>query len=329
MAKRIYIEGNYLIIVEDLDTVNDIWNTLSNVYVEKNGELFIFYKVSTNEIIESIFYAEILDRDGNAYADIATFTSLMQVKTGKPDSIDVVVQDGTSPLMIVKASKVVIETTTTTLGAIDDYIINVTSATSFVVGQYMTIYNADDNRVFFADILSINVLAITINAPLDFAFPIGSFVSVGDTNLNVNGSVTPQIFGIRNPTGIDIPLSFDVVRLMFKCLTSSSIDLSEFGDIPGGLTRGLVVRKTDGTYYNVFNAKTNGEMKNIMYDFDIQAASGNQQDGFTARLTFGGWSKMGAVIRLREDEDLQIIVQDDLTSLGTFSIIAEGSQVVD
>ena len=147
--------------------------------------------------------------------------------------------------------------------------------------------------------------------------------------MNVNGSVTPQIFGIRNPSGVDIPLSVDVTRIMFKCLTNTGIDLSKFGDIAGGITNGIVIRNIDGNYYNILNAKTNGELKNIMYDFDIQAASGNQQDGFTGRLTFAGQNKMGTVIRLREQEDLQIIIQDDLTSLDTFTIIVEGSQVVD
>jgi len=242
---------------------------------------------------------------------------------------DVTIQDGTSPLYVVKASNVVAETDTTTLGALDDYVINVTSAASFVVGQYLTIYNVAENRVFFSNILAINTLAITLDSPLDFAFPIGSLVSVGSTNLNVDGSVTPQIFGIRNPTGADIPLAVDITRLMFACLTSSTADLSMFGDIVGGLTRGLVVRMTNGVYRNVFNAKTNGALKNIMHDFDIQVTSGAQQDGFTGRFTFGGQNKMGAVIRLGQDEDLQFIVQDDLTSLSNFQIIAEGSEVTD
>jgi hypothetical protein len=242
---------------------------------------------------------------------------------------DVTLQDSTAPLYVVKASNIIAETTTTSLGALDDYIINVTSAASFVVGQYLTIYSVAENRVFFSNILAINTLAITLDSPLDFEFPNGSFVSVGSTNMNIDGSVTPQIFGIRNPTGSDIPAEVDITRLMFACLTSSTADLSMFGDIAGGLTRGLVVRQVNGIYRNVFNAKTNGALKNIMHDFDIQVTAGSQQDGFTGRLSFGGQNKMGAVIRLGADEDLQFIVQDDLTSLDSFTIIAEGSEVVD
>ena len=243
--------------------------------------------------------------------------------------VDAVIQDSTSPLFIVKASNLITETTLTSQTAKEDYIVNVTSAASFVVGQYLTIYNVAADRVFFSEILAINTLAITLDTPLDFEFPIGSVVSVGDNNMNVNGSVTPVIYGIRNPTTADIPSSVDITRLMFKCLTSSAVDLSQFGNIAGGLLRGIVIRRVDGEYQNVLNAKTNGDLKNIMFDFDIEVTSGSQQDGFTGRLTFAGQNKMGAVIRIGADEDLQIVIQDDLTSLTSFTVIAEGSGVVD
>jgi len=243
--------------------------------------------------------------------------------------VDAVIQDSTSPLFIVKASNLITETTLTSQTAKEDYIVNVTSAASFVVGQYLTIYNVAADRVFFSEILAINTLAITLDTPLDFEFPIGSIVSVGDNNMNVDGSVTPVIYGIRNPTTADIPSSVDITRLMFKCLTSSAIDLSQFGNIAGGLLRGIVIRRVDGEYQNVLNAKTNGDLKNIMFDFDIEVTSGSQQDGFTGRLTFAGQNKMGAVIRIGADEDLQIVIQDDLTSLTSFTVIAEGSGVVD
>ena len=238
---------------------------------------------------------------------------------------DVVIQDSVSPLYILKFSNIIAETTLTTEAAKDDYIINVASATGFVVGQYLTIFSIADNRVYFSNVLAINGTAITLDRPLDFEFPIGAGVTVGITNMNVDGSVTPQIFGIRNPTGGDIALSVDITRLMFKILTDAAPDLSKFGDIVGGITRGVQIRRVDGTYQNIVNFKTNGDMNNIMYDLTIQAAKGSQQDGLTARFTM---SALGAVVRIGEGEDLQIIIQDDLTSLGSFTMIAEGSEVV-
>ena len=326
MAHKVYRRGGYFYVV-DASTGRERDGLAKDVKVTRastTSDVFYFKHVNNLKETEPFAIGDIQKANGDLYT-LSEFIEFYEQAT----STDVNIQDATSPLFIVKASNLVTETTTTTLGAIDDYIINVDDATGFVVGQYLTIYNADANRVFFADVLAINTLAITLDTPLDFEFPSGSFVSVGNTNMNVNGSVTPVIFGIRNPTGVDIPLSVDITRIMLKCLTDTSVDLSKFGDIVGGLTNGIILRQVDGHSHNVFNVKTNGDLKLLMYDLDIEAAQGNQQDGFTGRLTFGGQNKMGAVIRLKTTEDMQVIVQDDLTSLDTFNLVAEGSQVTD
>jgi hypothetical protein len=144
--------------------------------------------------------------------------------------------------------------------------------------------------------------------------------------MNVDGSTTPQIFGVRNPSTVDIPLEVDISRLMFSSLTATTPQLSDFGDIAGGLTRGIVIRAVDGTYRNIVNFKTNMEMKEAMYDLEIQTTAATAQDGLTGRFTF---EKLGQVVRIGPDEDLQIIIQDDLTTLTSFEVIAEGSQVTD
>jgi hypothetical protein len=116
---------------------------------------------------------------------------------------------------------------------------------------------------------------------------------------------------------------------MFHCHTTGAVDLSKFGDIAGGITNGIVMRKVDGTYRNIFNVKTNGEMAGIMFDFDILSAQNvNQgQNGFNGRLTFAGQSKVGVTIRLAPGEDLQLLVRDDLTDLDLLEIVAEGHEV--
>ena len=239
---------------------------------------------------------------------------------------DVSIQSGTAPLYVVKFSNVVAETVTTSTNSLDDYVINVNSATGFVVGQYLTIYNPTANRVFFAEVLAINTLAITLDRPLDFPFASGSDVTVGSTNMNVDGSVTPQIFGVRNPITTDITLEIDISRLMFSMLTASTPQLSDFGDITNGITRGVQIRRVDGTYQNIINFKTNMELKEILYDLQIQTAANNAQDGLTARFNL---TNLEQVVRIGAGEDLQVVIQDDLTSLTSFTMIAEGSEVTD
>ena len=239
---------------------------------------------------------------------------------------DVSVQSGTAPLYVVKFSNIVADTTLTVGGALDDYLITVASSTSLAVGQYLTIYSPTANRVFFADVQAVNAQLITLDRPLDFAFEIGSDVTVGSTNMNVNGSVTPQIFGVRNPGITDIPLVVDISRIMLSSLTASEPQLSDFGDITGGLDRGIQLRRVDGTYQNIANFKTNMEIKEAVFDLEIQTVAKNSQDGITGRFTF---EKLGQVVRIGAGEDLQIVIQDDLTSLTTFTVLAEGSEVTD
>jgi hypothetical protein len=211
---------------------------------------------------------------------------------------------------------------------INDYSFDVDDITGFIVGQYLSLFNIAANRFYLAEILIISGVTITTDSPLDFAYPIGTFVTGGDRNMNVDGSGTPVIFGLRN-TEQAIGSAFDITRIIFTCTTTNKVDLSKFGDIVGGLTRGIVFRHKDTIYHNVFNVKTNGGLDNIMYDWKPYDAQNLQQgqNGFTGRLTFAGPSKVGVVIRLEPGEDIQLIVQDDLTDLLVFSLIAEGHVV--
>ena len=144
--------------------------------------------------------------------------------------------------------------------------------------------------------------------------------------MNVDGSVTPQIFGVRNPITTDITLEIDISRILFSMLTASTPQLSDFGDITSGITRGVQIRRIDGTYQNIINFKSNMELKNITYDVEIQTAASNAQDGLTSRFTL---TQLEQVVRIGAGEDLQVIIQDDLTSLTSFTMIAEGSEVTD
>ena len=323
MAYKIYKRGGYIYIIDTV-TGREREGLSRDVKVSRGTtSQNDFYFKNINDWSENIKVniSEIQDYNGNSYT-LADFISFYENAT----SLDVNIQDSTAILLIVPASQLVIETTLSIATSIDDLVINVVSNTSFLVGQLLTIYSFSDNRVYFGYILAINGTAISLDSNLDFAFSIGDFVSVGNTNLSVDGSVTPQIFGIRNPTNEDIPLAVDITRIIFAILTSSTVDLSKFGDITGGLVKGFVVSKVDGVYKNIFNVKTNADFKNIMFDIDIEIAKGNAQDGITGRFTFAGQDNLGSVIRLEPNEDLQFIVQDDLSSLQMFKIMAEGSE---
>jgi hypothetical protein len=253
-----------------------------------------------------------------------------RVTTLEPNgSIPVTLQDQVTPIIITKMS--LLEETTTTTGAvaIDDYVIPVASVTGITAGKYLSIFDPASIRFSNFYVVSVASLNVTVDRPIDFAYPSGSYVDVQDTNMAVNGATTPVVFGVRNNAGAIPPpgleLSVDITRLIFQCITATAVDYDLFGDI-AALANGILLRKRDGEYFNIFNVKTTGEIAGIMYDVSVHDVK-QGTNGFVSRLTFGGQSKMGAVQRLAINEDLELIVQDNLTGLVKLEITAEGSHV--
>lgn len=267
--------------------------------------------------------SEVLDKDGVAYG-----TAMQDIHRGIGSGIDVTLQDQTTPVVLANFNQIVAQTTTSQATAIDDTDVEVTSATGIVVGHLFTLFNATEERFFFAHVLTIVSTTITIDTPLDFAFPSGTFIDSGIDDLAVNGSSTPQVFGLRGggtPEGVD--LDFDCVQLSITCQTTSASNLAKFGNLTA-LANGLVFRRRDGTHQNIFNVKSNSEINEKFTKFEFFVADPPQgQDGFGATIVFGGQDNYGVVLRIGAGEDLEIIVQDDLSTLTSLKIMAKGSIV--
>ncbi len=252
-------------------------------------------------------------------------------------AIPVNIQDQHTPVIIAKFSQTHDSTTLASPTVIDDRTINITNASGFTIGDYITLFNPTAVRFYLATAIGVSGNIITLDTPLDFNYSAGTFVDAGITNMAVDGSVTPQIFGLRGggaPEGVE--LSFDVTRLIFTMVTTDVIDFTTFGDL-AKLDNGLVLRKRDGEYNNIFNVKSNRELANIMFDFvAIEATNPSQgQNGIISRLTFGGQNKIGVTQRLDTGDDLEFIIQDALDDIQagsqiiTFEVIAEGHIVTD
>lgn len=270
--------------------------------------------------------------DANGVKQRATLTAVT-------NNVDVFVQDQDSDPVIGKFNQPQAFTTVATQTAIDSRTVIVSDATDFTIGRYVIIYSPDDSRFYTGYITGATGTTLTVDTPLDFAFPVGSVAISSVTNMNVDGSTTAEIFGLRNPAEqLPFDVQFDVTRIIFHCLTEDPVTLATFGDL-AELTNGLVLRKrfSDGSYKNIFNIKSNGELAGITIDW-IPYAETNPvqgQNGFTARLTFNGQDKLGVVVRLRSGDDLELVVQDDLnTAQGAAQItllecVAEGHVVVE
>jgi len=300
----------------------------------------IGWKVATGIIIGAVTVIDgenqlAIDENGSIGTRITDSTGAEMIL--EPNgSIPVTLQDQHTPTVITHMSVLEETTTTTSLVAVNDTTVDVASVTGISAGKYLAFFDPTSVRFMNAFVISVDTLTVTIDRPFDFEYPSGSYVDVSEhdlTKVGVGTLAAPIIAGVRNNAGVEPPpgleLSMDVTRVMFHCIADSACNLTTFGDIEGGLTNGIVLRKRDGSIFNIFNSKSNADLKEIMFDFDIMNTGtvGHGEDGFFGRLTFAGQSKMGVTIRLAINEDLELFIQDDITSLLHFSIKVEGSIV--
>lgn len=220
---------------------------------------------------------------------------------------------------------------TTTLAAdtsIDDRTVTLTTGHGAVVGNILEV--ADDNNgsnYIQSEILGVAGDDVTIDSPINKNYlAASSTVIISKKDMNVDGSVTPAIYAVK-------PLSGqvgDMVRVICAITDNAAMDFETFGGIPK-LTNGIVLRvkNPDGSYRHLANFKTNGEIASYSFDTKYETNNGGGVRGFTARMTWGGQTKHGVVVRLDGNlgEELQIVIQDDLTALQNMIWIAQGSEI--
>ena len=240
---------------------------------------------------------------------------------------DVNVQDQDTATIILPAAEQLGADSLDGDAAIESYDVTVVDSTGMTIGDHFRIINSAADRYYFGSILNIVGNVITLDTPVDFLYVSGSEVTWSNINMAVDGSVTPVHFHLRTGTP-SIPSAVDITRIIMTCETNGVGDLAHFGDILA-LTRGLVMRKENGDLHNIFNVKTNADLASLAYDLNGYVASNPIQgiNGFAWRLTFGGQSKIGVVLRVLQGGQLGFIVQDDLTDLVNLKVMFEGHVV--
>ena len=199
------------------------------------------------------------------------------------------------------------------------------------IGDIIELASNSDGSLFMqARALGVAGDVITICTPVNVAYTTGdSSVVISNDNMAVDGSSTPVVFAV-NPLPIQ---SGDMVRVICGITDNADMDFETFGGINGGLTNGAVMRVNngDGTYRNLANFKTNGAIELYSYDARYFENNGGGTRGFSARMTWGSQGKHGVVIRLDGalGESLEMVIQDDLTSLLAMYWLAQGSELQD
>lgn len=251
------------------------------------------------------------------------------------ETIDTFIQDQTTPFGdFYFLQPIGISTTLTAdiTGVGTQLTIDVASVASISVGDYLGIFSgvSGEERFMFSEVLAINVLELTLDSPVDFGFVIGDIILSFTRDLNVDGSITPQIFEIQAGSA-EGDLQIDITRLMMQCLADNPVTLSTFCDIIGGIINGLVLReKENGFFRNKWNVKTNGDLAILAYDWDPFLATNpaQGQDGFKWRFSISGREKHGVAFRVIGDErTLQLVIQDDLTTVDTLRCLGANHEV--
>ena len=243
--------------------------------------------------------------------------------------LDVNVQDQTTRLIMncftkaLEASRVLASATVP-----GTYTIELTDATGLVTGDSIGLFQGGASPAnYIADIISVSSNTLTMDTPLDVVFDPATnhVISKVTIQMNVNGATTPVIYSFANRYDAEI----DLTRVIFTIVSTGAAGYTDFGDIPL-LTRGVVLRKknADGTYFNITNVKSNGQFKAIMYDVDFfDPTHPAAVNGVAGRLTFAGQNKIGVAIRLAKDEAVELVIQDNLSTLVAFIMVGEGHYV--
>jgi len=242
------------------------------------------------------------------------------------NSIDVSVQDLTTDVVDFYVMQELDTLTIANTVVRDTYTIDLVDDTNVVVGNYVGIQ--EGARSFQGQVISKNLNTITLDTPIDFEYSASAQIIHKSRELKVDGSVTPVIFRLGPVPGV----KWHITRIIGSMVHSENPDDAKFGGISDGLTLGMVLRSKGDVKENVvFNAKTNGEIAERMFDLGYSdRAGGSGVYGTRFRRSFAG-DKNGVVIALDGDDndEIQVIVQDDLTSLDSFHIVIQGHNVQD
>lgn len=243
--------------------------------------------------------------------------------------LDVNIQDQHSQTINLLLARVVQVVTVATAAAIDDMVITLTAAVSPVVGNLICL---KEEKSFYQGFIMAVVANgsnwdVTLDTPLDYAFTTAGGCSERNSNMAVDGSVTPVEFSV-SPGDLQDGVQWDITRILATITSGTAMDDAKFGGIPA-LTRGIYMRHVNGITKNLFNIKSNQDWRLEAFDVNYSTKAPAGSYGFSIRRTYGGQSKSGVTLRLDaiSSDKLSVWVQDDLTGDDTFFMRVQGHEV--
>lgn len=177
-----------------------------------------------------------------------------------------------------------------------------------------------------AEIIGVVGDTITVATPWSRTFPIGVTVGVGDPFIsNAIGSLAAPVIYSVDPSALQ---EIDITKIIFNFIDNMAMDFTTFGSINGPLANGVTLRyrQSDGTFINLFNWRDNSDLIERGFKHNFESKVGGGSFGFVAQKSYAGQNEHGVALRLNGalTEELQIVVQDDLTSQDKIRAVAQG-----
>jgi hypothetical protein len=218
-------------------------------------------------------------------------------------------------------------TTLSSAASKGDRTIDVTVTTGFIAGVTVGLSTPEGLFYFGEQVGAISGNTVTLDTPLDKDYPAGANAFPASHNMNVDGSTTPQVFQV-GPVGLATGISVDITRIMGYIQDDVAMDDAKFGGI-SKLTNGVVLRVNNAEMQNIWNVKTNGEIGLLCYDSAESQRAPAGSYGIRWRNTYASQGKHGVTLRLDPGYKLEVLIQDDLTGLEDFQMMAQGHYVTD
>lgn len=251
--------------------------------------------------------------------------------------VPVNIQDQTSDIIDLHLTRFIDDVTIVSGVSIDDGSISLSCATLPVSGN--TICLKESYAFYQAEIITVTPdggdnYTLLMTMPADYAYTTSCIGTLRDKNMSlVVGSALNPVSYSLSPTNLVDPMDgqspqlWDIVRFMISIKSEDPMDDGRFGGI-APLTNGIVIRKRNGTYKNIFNARDNGDFALHTFDTTYVPATLGPSGlyGMRIRRTFAGQEKNGVTIRIGQEagDAFEILVRDDLTGLTEFTAVAQG-----
>jgi hypothetical protein len=242
--------------------------------------------------------------------------------------VPVNIQDQTTKSLDLYFIKLQSQTTLAADITAEDTTITLTDTTGFVDGCRIGIFSGTGFFYFGSQLGAPTGSTIALDTPVDRDFDSAlSAVICADSNLNVNGSSITQIYQIGPiGSGPEQP-NIDITKISGYMESTSPMDDAKFGSLTA-LTKGIVLRKNNTIIENTWNAKSNSDLALLCsgnFHYSDKAPAGSYGARFV--YTFAGQSNQGVTPRIEPGETLELLIQDDLTDLDKFELLAKGHVV--